>query len=96
MREGWVSARWCSTSLDCIGVPVCPHAGGVGLCEMVQHLQTFYLMAVCADDPDGKITEWVDHLHEPFVDPAVVINARLSPHKYKLRWRKILSVFWRD
>ena len=68
------------TTSACVGVPVCPHAGGVGLCEMVQHLQTFYLMAV-SDDPEGKITEWVDHLHEPFVDPAVVIKARLPAYE---------------
>jgi len=58
-----------------LGVPVCPHAGGVGLCEMVQHLQIFYLVSV-SDTWQDRITEWVDHLHEPFINPARVINAR--------------------
>jgi len=63
-----------------LGVPVCPHAGGVGLCEMVQHLQTFYLIRI-ADSTKGRITEWVDHLHHPFEDPATVTNARYNVPK---------------
>jgi L-fuconate dehydratase len=51
------------------GVPVCPHAGGVGLCEMVQHLAMFDFLAVSATT-DGRMVEHVDHLHEHFVDPA--------------------------
>jgi len=58
-----------------LGVPVCPHAGGIGLCEMVQHLQTFYLISI-SDTTENRITEWVGHLHEPFVNPAVVNSAR--------------------
>jgi L-fuconate dehydratase len=53
------------------GVPVCPHAGGVGLCELVQHLAIFDALAVSAG-PDGRYVEYVDHLHEHFVDPVVV------------------------
>jgi L-fuconate dehydratase len=53
------------------GVPVCPHAGGVGLCELVQHLSIFDYVAVSASLED-RVTEFVDHLHEHFVDPCVV------------------------
>jgi L-fuconate dehydratase len=53
------------------GVPVCPHAGGVGLCEMVQHLAMFDLVAVSGSTEDRMI-EFVDHLHEHFVTPVVV------------------------
>ncbi|WP_328993531.1 L-fuconate dehydratase [Kribbella sp. NBC_01245] len=54
-------------------VPVCPHAGGVGLCELVQHLAVFDYVAV-SGSLDGRVTEYVDHLHEHFVDPCVVRN----------------------
>ena len=57
------------------GVPVCPHAGGVGLCEYVQHLAIFNYVAVSASLKD-HVCEFVDHLHEHFVDPCVVKNAR--------------------
>lgn len=53
------------------GVPVCPHAGGVGLCEMVRHLSMFDFVAVSGTLQDRAI-EYVDHLHEHFIDPAVV------------------------
>lgn len=57
------------------GVPVCPHAGGVGLCEYVQHLSIFdYLRVGCA--LDGRMVEYVDHLHEHFVDPVRVVGGR--------------------
>ena len=55
------------------GVPVCPHAGGVGLCELVQHLSIFDYIAVSAS-LENRVTEFVDHLHEHFVDPCVVRN----------------------
>jgi L-fuconate dehydratase len=57
------------------GVPVCPHAGGVGLCEYVQHLAIFDYIAVSASLAD-RIIEYVDHLHEHFVDPVKVVNSR--------------------
>jgi L-fuconate dehydratase len=57
------------------GVPVCPHAGGVGLCEMVQHLAAFDYLAV-GGSWDGRVVEYVDHLHEHFVDPCVVAGGR--------------------
>ncbi|WP_410642057.1 enolase C-terminal domain-like protein [Amycolatopsis sp. lyj-346] len=61
------------------GVPVCPHAGGVGLCELVRHLSMFDFVAVSGTDADRSI-EWVDHLHEHFTDPAVVEGGRyLAP-----------------
>jgi len=53
------------------GVPVCPHAGGVGLCEVVRHLAMFDLVAV-SGSTNGRFIEYVDHLHEHFLDPAVV------------------------
>ncbi|MGW2510288.1 enolase C-terminal domain-like protein [Streptomyces scopuliridis] len=61
------------------GVPVCPHAGGVGLCELVQHLSMFDYIAV-SGSLEGRVIEYVDHLHEHFADPAVVVSARyLAP-----------------
>lgn len=60
------------------GVPVCPHAGGVGLCELVQHLSMFDYLAV-SGTWEGRVTEFVDHLHEHFVDPVVIRNARYMP-----------------
>jgi L-fuconate dehydratase len=64
------------------GVPVCPHAGGVGLCEHVQHLAAFDYIAV-SGTLENRVVEWVDHLHEHFKDPAVVRDGRyvlpLSP-----------------
>jgi L-fuconate dehydratase len=53
------------------GVPVCPHAGGVGLCEAVQHLSMFDFVAV-SGSMEGRMIEYVDHLHEHFLTPAVV------------------------
>ena len=61
------------------GVPVCPHAGGVGLCEAVQHLALFDYVAV-SGDLRGRAIEYVDHLHEHFTDPARVVAGRyLAP-----------------
>jgi len=57
------------------GVPVCPHAGGVGLCEYVQHLALFDFIGVSAS-LENRIVEYVDHLHEHFVDPVVIRNGR--------------------
>jgi L-fuconate dehydratase len=61
------------------GVPVCPHAGGVGLCEMVSHLAMFDAVAVTGHH-EGRVVEFVDHLHEHFVIPTVVKSAHyLAP-----------------
>ncbi len=57
------------------GVPVCPHAGGVGLCEAVQHLAMFDYVAV-SGSTEGRVIEFVDHLHEHFVDPVVMRGGR--------------------
>ena len=57
------------------GVPVCPHAGGVGLCEMVQHLAMFDYVAV-SGSWDGRVIEYVDHLHEHFTDPVEIRTGR--------------------
>src|SRR5246500_1479936 len=61
------------------GVPVCPHAGGVGLCEMVQHLAMFDFVGVSAST-DDRVLEYVDHLHEHFTDPVRVTGGHyLAP-----------------
>jgi L-fuconate dehydratase len=57
------------------GVTVCPHAGGVGLCELVQHLSAFDYIAV-SGQLDGRMIEYVDHLHEHFIDPVVIRDGR--------------------
>ncbi|UCG86828.1 MAG: L-fuconate dehydratase [Gemmatimonadota bacterium] len=57
------------------GIPVCPHAGGVGLCEYVQHLAIFDYLCVSASLED-RIVEYVDHLHEHFLDPVVLRSSR--------------------
>ncbi|MGH3659113.1 MAG: enolase C-terminal domain-like protein, partial [Micromonosporaceae bacterium] len=61
------------------GVPVCPHAGGVGLCELVQHLSMFDFVAVSGSLND-RVIEYVDHLHEHFLDPVRIRDGRyLAP-----------------
>ena len=60
------------------GVPVCPHAGGVGLCEYVQHLSIFDYIAVGAS-LENRILEYVDHLHEHFLDPVRIKDGRYMP-----------------
>lgn len=60
------------------GIPVCPHAGGVGLCEYVQHLAIFDYIAVSAS-LENRIVEYVNHLHEHFVDPVVIREGRYMP-----------------
>jgi L-fuconate dehydratase len=57
------------------GIPVCPHAGGVGLCELVRHLAMFDYVAVSGSQ-DGRVIEYVDHLHEHFLDPALIDHGR--------------------
>jgi L-fuconate dehydratase len=60
------------------GVPVCPHAGGVGLCEYVQHLSIFDFICV-SGSLENRIIEYVDHLHEHFVHPVVMRGGRYLP-----------------
>jgi L-fuconate dehydratase len=57
------------------GVPVCPHAGGVGLCEYVQHLSFFDFLRVSCGMED-RVIEYVDHLHEHFLDPVRIVRGR--------------------
>jgi L-fuconate dehydratase len=57
------------------GVPVCPHAGGVGLCELVQHLSIIDYVCI-SGSLDGRMIEYVDHLHEHFLDPVVIRDGR--------------------
>ena len=76
------------------GVPVCPHAGGVGLCEIVQHLSMFDFAAL-SGTTQGRRLEWIDHLHEHFAAPAVVTGGRYRaprapgrpPRSCRSRWR---------
>ncbi|MGE3287316.1 MAG: enolase C-terminal domain-like protein [Pseudonocardia sp.] len=60
------------------GVRVCPHAGGVGLCELVQHLSMFDFVAV-SGTRDGRVIEYVDHLHEHFVTPVEIRDGHYRP-----------------
>ena len=57
------------------GVPVCPHAGGVGLCEYVQHISALDFVAI-SGSLDGRMTEYAGHLHEHFVHPVRVQHGR--------------------
>ncbi|WP_291870279.1 L-fuconate dehydratase [Maribacter sp.] len=59
-------------------IPVCPHAGGVGLCEYVQHLSMIDYIAI-SGSKEGRIIEFVDHLHEHFLDPVVLKNGAYMP-----------------
>lgn len=60
------------------GIPVCPHAGGVGLCEVVQHMSIYDYVAVSAS-LDNRVLEYVDHLHQHFIDPVVIRNGHYMP-----------------
>ena len=59
-------------------LPVCPHAGGVGLCEYVQHLSMIDYLCF-SGTMEGRVTEYVDHLHEHFLDPCVIRGAAYMP-----------------
>lgn len=59
------------------GLPVCPHAGGVGLCELVQHLSMFDYVALGGRLED-RVIEHVGHLHEHFVDPVRISQGRYA------------------
>jgi L-fuconate dehydratase len=60
------------------GVRVCPHAGGVGLCEYVQHLSMFDFIAI-SGTMEGRVIEFVDHLHEHFEEPVTMRRGRYMP-----------------
>ncbi|MBB21352.1 MAG: fuconate dehydratase [Roseibacillus sp.] len=57
------------------GKPICPHAGGVGLCEYVQHLSMIDYLCI-SGSWEGKVAEYVDHLHEHFVTPCILKDGR--------------------
>lgn len=61
-------------------IPVCPHAGGVGLCEYVQHLSMIDYIAI-SGSMENRIIEYVDHLHEHFLDPVIIKNGAYMPPK---------------
>jgi L-fuconate dehydratase len=60
------------------GIPICPHAGGVGLCEYVQHLSMFDYLCVSGSQ-QNRVVEFVDHLHEHFTDPVRMSHGRYMP-----------------
>ena len=60
------------------GLPVCPHGGGVGLCEYIQHLSMIDYLCISGTRA-GRVIEYVDHLHEHFVDPCVVEEGVYRP-----------------
>ena len=71
-------------------VPVCPHAGGVGLCEYVQNISLFDYICVSAS-LDNRVLEYVDHLHEHFLEPVVIRDGRYMPPKqpgYSIQMRE--------
>jgi len=59
-------------------IPVCPHAGGVGLCEYVQHLSIIDYICISAS-LENRVIEYVDHLHEHFIDPVIIKNSAYVP-----------------
>ncbi|MGY0215764.1 enolase C-terminal domain-like protein [Endozoicomonadaceae bacterium StTr2] len=80
-------------------IPVCPHAGGVGLCEYVQHLAAIDFL--CIGGQQNQIVEYVDHLHEHFVDPVRIKNAhyllpKLPGYSAQLHDKSILDYSWPD
>ena len=72
------------------GVEVCPHAGGVGLCEYVQHLGMFEYLRI-GKTLEGRMIEYVDHVHEHYTDPVTVVDGR-----YRLPTRPGYSVMLKD
>lgn len=72
------------------GVPVCPHAGGVGLCELVQHF-SFFDYAAVSGSQEGRMIEYVDHLHEHFAEPVRIVNGRYAAPKLPGTGAEMLS-----
>jgi L-fuconate dehydratase len=72
------------------GIPVCPHAGGVGLCEVVQHLSMFDFLAV-SGSTEGRWIEYVDHLHEHFAAPVRIVGGHYMPPETPGTGAEILS-----
>jgi L-fuconate dehydratase len=63
---------------DKFSVPVCPHAGGVGLCEYIQHLALFDFICV-SGSLENRLAEYVDHLHEHFLHPVIIRDGHYMP-----------------
>lgn len=63
---------------DKFGIPVCPHAGGVGLCELIQHMSFVDYVAV-SGSLENRVLEYVDHLHDHFIDPVRTRNGHYLP-----------------
>lgn len=72
---------------------MCPHAGGVGLCEMVQHLQYWDFTSV-SGTMENRLIEYVDQQHEHFVDPCVVENARYLAPKVSQIILRLINVIY--
>ena len=72
------------------GVPVCPHAGGVGLCEVVQHF-SFFDYAAVSGSQEGRMIEYVDHLHEHFAEPVRIVRGRYAAPVFPGIGSEILS-----
>jgi L-fuconate dehydratase len=73
-----------------LNIPVCPHAGGIGLCEYVQHLSMIDYICI-SGSLENRITEYVDHLHEHFIDPVVIKDGNYMPPKlpgYSIEMKK--------
>jgi len=80
-------------------LPVCPHAGGVGLCEYVQHLAMIDFLCF-AGTAEGRVAEYVDHLHEHFLDPCVVADGAYRPpttpgYSIQMRPETLAGYDWR-
>ena len=59
-------------------IPICPHAGGVGLCEYVQHLSIIDYICI-SGSLENRVIEYVDHLHEHFLDPVIIKDSSYMP-----------------
>ncbi|MGN6267041.1 MAG: L-fuconate dehydratase [Ginsengibacter sp.] len=73
-----------------LNIPVCPHAGGVGLCEYVQHLSMIDYICI-SGSLENRITEYVDHLHEHFIEPVVIKDGNYMPPRlpgYSIEMKK--------
>ncbi|ESP05217.1 hypothetical protein LOTGIDRAFT_227879 [Lottia gigantea] len=78
-RLGGVNENLAVILMACkFGVPICPHGGGVGLCELIQHLSIFDYIAV-SGTLEKRVVEYVDHLHEHFLTPTVINNGSYIP-----------------
>jgi hypothetical protein len=91
MKQKKTKLRW--NLKHCVitcSVPVCPHAGGVGLCEMVQHLQIFDYICLTGTT-DGRMIEFTDQQHEHFENPVHIVRAHYIAPKVSLTPNHILG-----